>query len=101
MLTHHSGDVDPLIFSKIFWTSYKRFDRWVGEHGGDWINENINPVTPFAELVTGKQFKQGNFTTAKPRMQSATEAVIVLIPGGKVVRTGEKLLVKGGKTTSL
>lgn len=61
------------------WEGYKKADRWVGEHGGDWINENINPVTPFAELITGRQFKQGDFTTAKPRLQSATEAVIPII----------------------
>ena len=89
-----AGSDPPGFFSRL-WRSYQRLDRWVGEHGGDWINENINPVTPFAELVTGKQFTQGNFTTNKPRLQSATEAVIVLIPGGKLVGTGEKLFIKG------
>jgi RHS repeat-associated protein len=89
-----AGSDPPGFFSRL-WRSYQRLDRWVGEHGGDWINENINPVTPFAELVTGKQFTQGNFTTDKPRLQSATEAVIVLIPGGKLVGTGEKLFIKG------
>jgi RHS repeat-associated protein len=90
-----SGSDGSPWFWKRLWHAYQRFDRWVGEHGGDWINENINPVTPFAELITGKQFKQGNFTTNKPRLQSLTEAVIVLIPGGKLVGTGEKLFIKG------
>jgi len=90
-----SNSSGPPGWGKRLWRSYQRLDRWVGEHGGDWINENINPITPFAEFITGKEFKQGNFNTDKPRLQSITEAAIVLIPGGKLVGTGEKLFIKG------
>ena len=65
--------------------------------GMDWINANVNPVTPIVELVTGKDYNNGNFDIDKPRAQSTTEAAISILPGGKVagavVKTAEKVLV--------
>ena len=61
---------------------------------GDWINENINPITSFVELVTGKEYEQGGFNNDKPRLQSASEAMLFFIPGGKIVGVGEKMAAK-------
>jgi hypothetical protein len=76
-------------------SSYKKLDRWVGEHGGDWINENINPLTPFVEFATGKGYERGGFKNDKPRVQSAVNAVLFIMPGGKIVGTGGKVLING------
>jgi len=73
--------------------------------GVSWINENINPLTPIVETITGKAFNEGKFDIDKPRLQSATEAAISFIPGGKiegaVIKTGEKALEKTVVKTSV
>lgn len=43
------------------------------------VNTYINPLTPFAELATGKSV-ESDFTEYKPRAESGGEAVIALMP---------------------
>ena len=61
------------------------------------FNTYINPLTPFVELVSGKSV-ESDFTEAKPRTTSATEAAITLIPGAKIggtlLKAGEKIIEK-------
>jgi len=86
-----SNSSDPPGWGTRLWRSYQRLDRWAGEHGVDWINENINPITPIAEFITGKQFNQGNFNLDKPRLQSAAEVVIVILTRGRAAKGGRGL----------
>jgi RHS repeat-associated protein len=62
--------------------------------GMDWVNANVNPLTPIVELVTGKDYNNGGFDIDKPRAQSGAEAVISVIPGGTIVGAIEKTIVK-------
>ncbi len=68
--------------------------------GVNWINENINPLTPIAEAISGKAFNGGNFDVDKSRLTSIAEAGISLIPGGKiegaVIKQIDKVIVKEG-----
>ncbi len=57
-----------------------------------WINQNVNPVTPFAELVMGRAYSQQGFVEPKPRLQSGSQAVIAVIPFGRIVGAGERIL---------
>lgn len=72
--------------------------------GVNWINENINPLTPIVEAVTGKAFNGGNFDVDKSRLTSIAEAGILLIPGGKiegaVIKQLDKVIVKEGAETA-
>ncbi len=84
---------------KRLWDGYKKIDRWVGEHGGDWINENINFLTPVLETATGKEFVKGGLGNDKPRLQSGGEVIISFFPGGKLINKGARglwILTKGG-----
>ncbi len=51
-----------------------------------WINENLNPLTSAAEVITGKS-NESDYTQEKPRLQSAAELGMALIPGGKTEST--------------
>jgi RHS repeat-associated protein len=68
--------------------------------GVNWINENINPLTPIAEAISGKAFNWGKFDVEKSRLNSIAEAGISLIPGGKieggVIKQLDKVIVKEG-----
>ena len=57
-----------------------------------WINKNINPLTPFVELVTGKEYSGQGFINNKQRLQSASQVVIAIMPFGKIAGIGERML---------
>jgi|ERR1017187_109038 RHS repeat-associated protein len=61
--------------------------------GATWINENLNPLTPIAEVITGKSIGS-NLTEDKPRLQSAAEGAMFLLPEVKAEVIAEKTLVK-------
>lgn len=61
--------------------------------GLDWINQNLNPLVPAAELVSGKSY-ESNFTEDKSRKTSTAELILTIVPGGKVEKAGEKLLAQ-------
>lgn len=50
--------------------------------GVTWINNNLNPVTPVAEFITGKSLNSG-FTESKSRTESFTQAATFLVPTAK------------------
>ena len=60
---------------------------------GEWVNDNLNPAVFAAELVTGKS-NESNYTEPKPRLQSASELGISLIPGGKIEGVAAKAIDK-------
>jgi RHS repeat-associated protein len=51
--------------------------------GVTWVNNNLNPVTPVAEFITGKSLNS-NFTEYKSRGESAFHAATFLAPTAKV-----------------
>ena len=55
------------------------------------VNQNLNPLTPIAEVVTGKSY-ESDFTEDKSRVVSGTEAAMALIPGGKIEMSAEKAI---------
>ena len=57
------------------------------------FNTYANPVTPFAEAITGKSV-ESDFSENKSRSQSLREAAITLIPGGKIEGAVVKALDK-------
>jgi hypothetical protein len=87
--------------AKETWSSFKEGARdvyWNGIIPGcNWINENINPLTPLVETATGKSYSSG-FTENKSRIQSATELGITFLPMGKIegalLKYAEKTEVK-------
>jgi RHS repeat-associated protein len=50
--------------------------------GVTWINNNLNPTVPIAELITGKSLNSG-FTESKPRGESALQAATFVVPTAK------------------
>lgn len=60
----------------------------------DWVNSNLNPVTPIAEMVLGKGYSPNGFVESKPRAQSAVEAAVFLFPIGKAANVVEKVVTK-------
>ncbi len=59
----------------------------------NFFNENLNPIVPAAELVTGKSY-QSEFTEDKSRIESTGELMMTVIPAGKVEGTAAKSLEK-------
>jgi RHS repeat-associated protein len=47
-----------------------------------WINNNVNPLTPLAELVTGKSLNSG-FTEDKSRVESGVQLATFAVPSAK------------------
>ncbi|MBK9381733.1 MAG: hypothetical protein IPN39_10425 [Chitinophagaceae bacterium] len=47
-----------------------------------WVNNNLNPVTPLAELITGKSLNSG-FTESKSRSESGVQLATFLVPTAK------------------
>ena len=64
--------------------------NWVGDKINDignsapvvWVNNNLNPVTPLAELITGKSLNSG-FTESKSRSESGVQLATFLVPTAK------------------
>lgn len=50
--------------------------------GARFVNTYLNPLTPIVEMVTGKSV-ESDFTEAKPRMNTAPELLMTVIPGGR------------------
>ena len=50
----------------------------------DFINTNLNPVTPVFEFISGKEYIHGKFDIDKSRLESGAEIAIFFI-GGKIV----------------
>jgi len=50
--------------------------------GVTWVNNNLNPITPLAELITGKSLNS-NFTESKSRTESAVQLGTFLVPTAK------------------
>ena len=59
----------------------------------NFFNENLNPIVPAAELVTGKSY-HSEFTEDKSRIESTGELMMTVIPAGKVEGTAAKSLEK-------
>jgi RHS repeat-associated protein len=65
--------------------------NWVGDRLNDlgnssavvWVNNNLNPLTPVTELVTGKSLNSG-FTEDKSRLESGAQLAVFAIPTAKV-----------------
>ncbi|MBC7946551.1 MAG: hypothetical protein H7Y42_01635, partial [Chitinophagaceae bacterium] len=57
--------------------------------GLDFLNENINPLVPLAEVVTGKSYAS-NFTEEKSRWESGPQAVATFFPLAKGAGTAAK-----------
>lgn len=57
-----------------------------------WVNKNINPVTPFAELITGKEYTSQGLTGEKSRMTSLGQAALGVIPIGRVIGVGDRVI---------
>jgi RHS repeat-associated protein len=56
---------------------------WDGiNEGVKWINNNLNPLVPLAELATGKSLNS-NFTESKPRSESAVQLGTFVVPTAK------------------
>ncbi|WP_141743558.1 RHS repeat-associated core domain-containing protein, partial [Weeksella sp. HMSC059D05] len=70
------------------------------ESGMEWVNENINPLTPIVELATGKSYSS-DFTEDKSRLESGAEVVMGVVPAGKAVGTTGKVLTKGANKTKV
>jgi RHS repeat-associated protein len=47
-----------------------------------WINQNLNPLTPAAELVTGKSYLSG-FTEDKSRVEAGLQLAVFALPTAK------------------
>lgn len=50
--------------------------------GATWINNNLNPITPVAEFITGRSLNSG-FTEKKSRTESFVQAATFLLPTAK------------------
>ncbi|HWR33874.1 MAG TPA: RHS repeat-associated core domain-containing protein [Chitinophagaceae bacterium] len=55
--------------------------KWLMD-GVKWINNNLNPLVPLAELITGKSLNS-DFTESKPRSESAVQLGTFLVPTAK------------------
>ncbi|MGB3155847.1 MAG: RHS repeat-associated core domain-containing protein [Chitinophagaceae bacterium] len=56
--------------------------KWLTD-GIKWINNNLNPLVPLAEFVTGKSLNS-NFTESKSRLESGVQLGTFLLPTAKV-----------------
>ncbi len=60
-----------------------------------WINQNVNPVTPFAELLMGRAYSQQGFVASKPRLESAAQAALYAFPVGRIAGAGSGMVARG------
>jgi RHS repeat-associated protein len=76
------------------------FDKEAFLDGIQWINDNLNPLTPVVELVTGKS-SESHFTEPKSRLETLREVQQSMIPGmpvgGRILTKSERLLQNGAK----
>lgn len=65
--------------------------QWVGDKLNDlgnssavvWVNNNLNPLAPAAELLTGRSLNSG-FSENKPRLESGVQLAAFAMPTAKV-----------------
>jgi RHS repeat-associated protein len=89
-------------FSSKVWSGIKSGYADYIYPGMVWVNQNINPINPFVELATGKELgDDGYYTKEKSRVQSGSESVIAVIPFGKIVGAGGKVLLNTTVNKSL